>query len=93
MIGVSALNVFKPYVADTFLPSMAVLLCILIVDLVVLIIVSRYDASSPLPRWMTAVGIVMIVSVITGNIFALFAGDFDPSPNSQAGQTGNQFLE
>ncbi|MGQ8872656.1 ABC transporter permease [Paenibacillus sp. TSA_86.1] len=73
VIGVSALNVFKPYVADTFLPSMAALLCILVIDLVVLIIVSRYDAS-PLPRWMTVVGGVMILSVITGNVFALLLG-------------------
>lgn len=74
VIGVSALNVFKPYVADTFLPSMAALLCILVIDLIVLIIVSRYDATSPLPRWMMVVGAVMIVSVITGNVFALLLG-------------------
>ncbi|MDT0124294.1 ABC transporter permease [Paenibacillus sp. RRE4] len=74
VIGVSALNVFKPYVADTFLPSMAALLCILVMNLIVLIIVSRYDATSPLPRWMMAVGAVMIVSVITGNVFALLLG-------------------
>ncbi|PYE49708.1 ABC transporter permease [Paenibacillus barcinonensis] len=74
VIGVSALNVFKPYVADTFLPSMAVLLCILVIDLIVLILLSRYDAASPLPRWMTVVGLVMIISVITGNLFALLLG-------------------
>jgi peptide/nickel transport system permease protein len=74
VIGVSALNVFKPYVADTFLPSMAALLCILVMDLIVLIIVSRFDATSPLPRWMMVVGGVMIVSVITGNVFALLLG-------------------
>lgn len=74
VIGVSALNVFKPYVADNFLPAMAVLIFILVIDLVVLIIVSRYNATSNLPRWMIGVSVVLILTSITGNVFALLLG-------------------
>lgn len=74
VIGVSALNVFKPYVADNFLPAMAVLIFILVIDLVVLIIVSRYNATSILPRWMIGVSVVLILTSITGNVFALLLG-------------------
>ncbi|MCP1185971.1 ABC transporter permease [Paenibacillus sp. FSL R7-0198] len=74
VIGVSALNIFKPYVADNFLPSMAVLIFILVIDLVVLIIVSRYNATTTLPRWMIGVSVVLILTSITGNVFALLLG-------------------
>ncbi|WP_342570763.1 ABC transporter permease [Paenibacillus sp. FSL R5-0749] len=74
VIGVSALNIFKPYVADNFLPAMAVLIFILVIDLVVLIIVSRYNATSILPRWMIGVSVVLILTSITGNVFALLLG-------------------
>ncbi|RPK27912.1 ABC transporter permease [Paenibacillus xylanexedens] len=74
VIGVSALNVFKPYVADNFLPAMAVLIFILVIDLVVLIIVSRYNAISILPRWMIGVSVILILTSITGNVFALLLG-------------------
>ncbi len=74
VIGVSALNIFKPYVADNFLPAMAVLIFILVIDLVVLIIVSRYNATSILPRWMIGVSVVLMLTSITGNVFALLLG-------------------
>ncbi|WP_338588163.1 ABC transporter permease [Paenibacillus sp. Y5S-9] len=74
VIGVSALNVFKPYVADNFLPAMAVLIFILVIDLVVLFIVSRYNATSILPRWMIGVSVILILTSITGNVFALLLG-------------------
>ncbi|MGN7414034.1 ABC transporter permease [Paenibacillus sp. SAF-068] len=74
VIGVSALNIFKPYVADNFLPAMAVLIFILVIDLVVLIIVSRYNATSILPRWMIGVSAVLMLTSITGNVFALLLG-------------------
>lgn len=74
VIGVSALNVFKPYVADNFLPAMAVLIFILVIDLAVLVIVSRYNATSILPRWMMGVSGVLILTSITGNVFALLLG-------------------
>jgi len=74
VIGVSALNIFKPYVADNFLPAMAVLILILVIDLVVLVIVSRYNATAILPRWMIGVSVVLILTSITGNVFALLLG-------------------
>ncbi|WP_433745955.1 ABC transporter permease [Paenibacillus amylolyticus] len=74
VIGVSTLNIFKPYVADNFLPAMAVLIFILVIYLVVLIIVSRYNATSILPRWMIGVSVVLMLTSITGNVFALLLG-------------------
>lgn len=74
VIGVSALNVFKPYVSDTFLPSMGALLGLLAVELGVLICISRYPVQRHLPRWMTWLGILLILITVTGNLFALLLG-------------------
>ncbi|WP_337032645.1 ABC transporter permease [Paenibacillus illinoisensis] len=74
VIGVSALNMFKPYVSDMFLPAMAALLFILVIDLVVLTIVAQYTAASVIPRWMVAVSILLILTSVTGNVFALLLG-------------------
>lgn len=74
VIGVSGLNIFKPYVADTFLPGMAVLLLIMVIDLIVLFIVSQYAPAQMLPRWMLIVSVVLILTSITGNLFALLLG-------------------
>ncbi|MBM6385078.1 MAG: ABC transporter permease [Paenibacillus sp.] len=74
VIGVSALNMFKPYVSDTFLPAMAALLFILVIDLVVLTIVAQYTAASVIPRWMVAVSVLLILTSVTGNVFALLLG-------------------
>ena len=93
VIGVSALNVFKPYVADNFLPAMAVLIFILVIDLVVLIIVSRYNATSILPRWMIGVSVVLILTSITGNVFALLLGISIIGAHSQTGETKIKLLE
>ncbi|MFE6076841.1 ABC transporter permease [Paenibacillus sp. NPDC057886] len=74
VIGVSALNMFKPYVADTFLPALAVLVLVLVIDLVVLFIVSRYTSASIIPRWMLGVSMILILTSVTGNVFALLLG-------------------
>ncbi|PQP85098.1 peptide ABC transporter permease [Paenibacillus sp. PCH8] len=74
VIGASALNIFKPYVADNFLPAMTGLIFILVIDLIVLVIISRYNASSTLPRWMIGVSVVLILTSVTGNVFALLLG-------------------
>lgn len=72
VFAVSALNVFKPYVADTFLAGMGLLIAAGIVQLLCLLIIARYDGSARLPKWMWGVSLVLLATAATGNLFALF---------------------
>ena len=52
VIAVSALNLFKPYVSNTFLPAMALLLMIAVIQLIALILAARYvTTNSAPPGW------------------------------------------
>lgn len=72
VFAISAMNVFKPYVANTFLPGMGVLLAAGVVQLVSMLIIARHDGSSRLPSWMWGVAVVLLATAATGNLFALF---------------------
>lgn len=71
IIAVSALNIFKPYVTDTFPMAMLVLIGIAVFDLVVLILVARQSHSEQTPSWMKYIAILLLISSLTGNLFAL----------------------
>lgn len=75
IIGVSALNLFKPYVADTFLLGMFGLIGIFIFQLIVLILVIKCIAEgNPVPRQMVYIAIPLMLTAVTGNLFALLLG-------------------
>lgn len=74
VFAVSALNVFKPYVANTFLQGMALLLVAAVLQLAALVLVARYAEDKLLPKWMWIVAIVLLATAVTGNLFALFLG-------------------
>lgn len=74
VFAVSALNVFKPYVANTFLPGMVLLLISAVIQLTSLLLVTKYADRAELPRWMWLVALILIATAVSGNLFALFLG-------------------
>lgn len=74
VIALSVLNVFKPYVADTFLLGMAVLLLVALFQFIALLLVAKYvNGHTAHPR-LTWLAFPLIVTAVTGNIFALVLG-------------------
>lgn len=74
VIALSALNMFKPYVAETFLPGMAALVLVTIFHLVALLLVAKYvnnHYAHPRLKWLA---LPLILTAVTGNIFALVLG-------------------
>ncbi|MCJ7842979.1 ABC transporter permease, partial [Lederbergia sp. NSJ-179] len=71
IIAVSALNLFKPYVTDSFPMAMLVLIGVAIFDLVVLLLVAKQSGKDKPPAWMKYMAIFLLVTSLTGNLFAL----------------------
>ncbi|MFC5604307.1 ABC transporter permease [Sporosarcina koreensis] len=74
VIAISAMNIFKPYVTDTFPFAMVVLLAIAVFDIAVLIIVARSVGDLEAPKSMAIVGGIVLLTAVTGNLFALVLG-------------------
>ncbi|REB08109.1 ABC transporter permease [Sporosarcina sp. BI001-red] len=74
VIAISSVNLFKPYVSDTFLIAMASLLLITLFHLVALILSVRYVREYSAPRWMSVLAIFLMATAVTGNLFALLLG-------------------
>jgi len=74
IIAISALNLFKPYVADTFLLAMVILIGIMIFHAVTLILVAKYVEDETAPKWMSTIAVVLLLTALTGNLFALLLG-------------------
>lgn len=69
VIGVSALNLFKPFVTNTFIPAMALLLVVVVLHLIVLAGYEKVQKLTGVPR-MIILGILTL-TVLTGNLFVL----------------------
>lgn len=74
ILAISSLNLFKPYVTDTFLPAMGILTGILIFQVITLVLVSKHVEDNLAPSWMMAIAILLIITSLTGNIFNLLLG-------------------
>lgn len=74
ILVVSAMNLFKPYVVDTFLLAMGGFIALAILYLIVAILIARHVTLSNAPKWMLPVGVIMCIPVLTGNIFSLLLG-------------------
>ncbi|WP_432353626.1 ABC transporter permease [Sporosarcina sp. A2] len=74
VIAISSVNLFKPYVSDTFLIAMGILLLIALFYLVALILSVHYVQEYSAPRWMSPLAIVLMATAVTGNLFALLLG-------------------
>ncbi|WP_130860723.1 ABC transporter permease [Gracilibacillus phocaeensis] len=72
IIAVTSFNLFKPYVSNTFLPAMSVLLGLLLLDVVLLILFSRQlDVSQQKRKPIKWLAVLLCILSITGNIFRL----------------------
>ncbi|WP_211745697.1 ABC transporter permease [Paenibacillus sp. Marseille-Q4541] len=74
IIVLSSLNLFKPYVTDTFLPAMFVLAGIAVFYFVSLTLVAKFVDRRQAPKWMIYIAVPLLLTSITGNLFALLLG-------------------
>lgn len=74
VIVISAFNLFKPYVTDSFPMAMLVLVLSLVFQVSVLIIVANTVPEGQLPKWIGFIAILTGLTAITGNLFALLLG-------------------
>lgn len=72
IIAVTSLNLFKPYVSDTFLISMGILIILFVFDIFVVLFLSRdTTTSNKFHRIFNILAIILFVTSITGNLFRL----------------------
>lgn len=74
VIAVSGLNLFKPYVADTFPVAMLVLLVIALLQFVLLLFIAKYAKRHQAYSKQSVVAVLLILTAVTGNGFALLLG-------------------
>ncbi|WP_373906673.1 ABC transporter permease [Ureibacillus sinduriensis] len=74
IIGISGFNLFKPYVIDTFLPAISAFVLLAVIFGLMVILVAKYVTSTSAPKWMFPIGIVLLLPVLTGNLFSLLLG-------------------
>lgn len=74
VIGVSAFNLFKPYVVDTFLLAMGLLLVAALLYAVMIVLTARFVTAESAPKWMLIPGIVLLFSLFMGNFFGFLLG-------------------
>lgn len=74
IIGISSFNLFKPYVIDSFLLAMGAFLFLAIFYAVMILLVAKNVTASYAPKWMLPIGIILLLPVITGNLFSPLLG-------------------
>ncbi|TWT01518.1 ABC transporter permease [Planomicrobium sp. CPCC 101079] len=74
IIAVSALNLFKPYVADLFPIGMLALLIVVALYIAALLLVAKYVTADSAHSRLMFLAIPLIVTALTGNLFALVLG-------------------
>lgn len=71
---VSLINLFKPYVSNTFMPGMGLLAGVTVLDIIAMILVGKGvhgKKVNPKLKWL---GGILILTAATGNIFAFILG-------------------
>lgn len=74
ILSIAALNLFKPYVTDTFVLAMGVFLVLSLLYIVMAILCTKYVTATEAPKWMLIPGIVLLLATFTGNLFATLLG-------------------
>lgn len=74
VMAASALNLFKPYVADTFPAAMLALLAVWGFHLFALLIVAKNVREDHVPPRLKYLAWPLILTALTGNLFALLLG-------------------
>ncbi|MGL5752539.1 MAG: ABC transporter permease [Paraclostridium sp.] len=73
-ILISVLNLFKPYVANTYYIGMGILLAVTVFYIFTMIMISKYINGKQVDKKLKPIGVVLILTAFTGNIFALVLG-------------------
>ncbi|WIV11614.1 ABC transporter permease [Proteiniborus sp. MB09-C3] len=71
---ISALNLFKEYVSNTFMLGMGVLLGITLFYVFTMLMVSKYVNGKHVDKKLIPVAIPLILSIFIGNVFAFILG-------------------
>lgn len=74
VLFVSAINVFKPFVANTFFLGMGLLMAVLLIDIAAMAAISRMVSGKIVDPRLKWLGYLLILTCLTGNIFALILG-------------------
>lgn len=74
IIMVSAMNVFKPYVCDSFFLGMGLLAVVILLHAVSLPLVAAHVKGNRADKSMIPLGIVLILTTVTGNLLSLLLG-------------------
>ncbi|MFJ9463472.1 ABC transporter permease [Viridibacillus arvi] len=74
IVSVSLLNLFKPYVSDMFLLTMAVFILLIIFDVVAVVIFGKVDTDRQIKPAFKWLGIALIITGFSGNIFGFILG-------------------
>jgi len=71
---ISALNLFKEYVSNTFMLGMAILLSITLFYVFTMYMVSKYVKGKKVDKKLFPIAIPLIMSIVIGNVFAFILG-------------------
>ena len=74
IIIVSYMNVFKPYVCDSFFLGMGILAAVILIHAVCLPLVVKHVHGNKADKMMVPLAVVLIVTSLTGNLFSLLLG-------------------
>src|SRR5690606_4080397 len=74
IILISGLNLFKPYVVDTFVLAMGAFILLALLYLAVAVLIAKFVTIDTAPKWMLPLGIVLLIPTLTGNFFSLLLG-------------------
>lgn len=74
IVIVSYLNVFKEYVCDSFFLGMGLLAAVILIHAVSLPLVAAHVHGNRADKIMMPVGILLIATTLTGNLFSLLLG-------------------
>ena len=74
IIGVSLFNLFKPYVSNTFLISMAILMVLTLFEIVLVILFGKIDLEGVVNPRFKWIGVFLILIGFTGNLFGFILG-------------------
>lgn len=74
ILMVSIMNVFKPYVCDTFFLGIGVLAAVIVIHAVSLPLVAAHVNGNRADKSMIVLGAVLLATTVTGNLFSLLLG-------------------
>lgn len=73
-IMISAINLFKPYVANTFYIGMGALALITVFYIYAMVMISKHIKDKKVDSCLKPIAIVLVATVVTGNLFAFAVG-------------------